>query len=50
MALRAASWDRQTNTPHPSEAEKRRTERKHCKIKKNIMQKPAIDQNEIGPA
>ncbi len=29
MALRPAIWDRQTNTPHPSEAEKRRTERKH---------------------
>ena len=27
MALRTASWDRQTNTPHPSKAEKKPKEK-----------------------
>ncbi len=45
MALRAASWDRQTNTPHPSEAEKNRKEKE-----KGFMLKRPNDQNGNGPA
>jgi len=46
MALRAARWDRQTNTPHPSRAEKKKNLRKRT----NIMLLELKDQTENGPA